>query len=305
MSQNHYQWNREESTEGNLQRIAMQQTELALDAAQSRGDVPERVHEIRKACKRVRALLRLVRPALGDSYTLENARFRDIGRTISDLRDSQSSLECYDKLMDRFDEQVDRQHFSPIRRYLTMRYQEQEDDQAAERLQQVANQLDTARESIVTWTLDKQGAEAWAGGVARTYKRARKGMKKAEKKPSADNFHDWRKRVKYHRHHAELLRPMFPSLLKGRAKAAHELTDLLGDAHDLDVLKDAVAPSDGAGDPQRLVEMQELMDRYRDELQQESLAQGERLLADKTDDLVDRWKTFWKAWARESQRLAA
>ena len=57
------------------------------------------VHESRKCLKRVRALLRLARPALQpETFRSENRRFRDIARALSAARDSQAMLESLAKL---------------------------------------------------------------------------------------------------------------------------------------------------------------------------------------------------------------
>ena len=72
-----------------VRRIARKQVEGAL-AVLREGDHadPETVHELRKHCKKLRALLRLVRPALGDVYAVENAHFRDMAQWLSPLRDA-------------------------------------------------------------------------------------------------------------------------------------------------------------------------------------------------------------------------
>ena len=46
------------------------------------------VHDVRKRCKKVRGLLRLVRPGLGPDYRRANADVRDAARELSSLRDA-------------------------------------------------------------------------------------------------------------------------------------------------------------------------------------------------------------------------
>ena len=57
------------------------------------------MHETRKALKRLRALLRLVRPAMGEAaFKQENAQLRDIGLSLSGARDRHVLLETVNKL---------------------------------------------------------------------------------------------------------------------------------------------------------------------------------------------------------------
>ena len=58
----------------------------------------EIVHSVRKKCKRIRALLRIVRPQIGSSYKPGNIFFRDIGRKLSCIRDQHVLSETLDKL---------------------------------------------------------------------------------------------------------------------------------------------------------------------------------------------------------------
>ena len=66
---------------------------------QAKGDYAVAVHETRKALKRLRALLRLVRPAIGeDAFKRENAQLREIGLSLSGARDRHVLLETVNKL---------------------------------------------------------------------------------------------------------------------------------------------------------------------------------------------------------------
>src|SRR5512134_3421447 len=73
------------------------------------------IHDARKAFKKIRAVLRLVRPILGSTYRHENAWFRDSARGLSDLRDAQAVLESFDKLQKAFPDRMNGQGFGEIR----------------------------------------------------------------------------------------------------------------------------------------------------------------------------------------------
>ena len=47
------------------------------------------VHAARKRLKKIRGVLCLVRPELAEWYRVENVRYRDVGRDLSQIRDAQ------------------------------------------------------------------------------------------------------------------------------------------------------------------------------------------------------------------------
>jgi CHAD domain-containing protein len=65
-------------------------------------------------------------------------------------------------------------------------------------------------------------------------------MRAARKDPSAENLHEWRKRVKDLWHATQIVRAAQPKRLKRVSRRAHKLADLLGDGHDLSMLRDYV-----------------------------------------------------------------
>src|SRR5881227_1108867 len=56
------------------------------------------VHDLRKAMKRWRALLRLLEPFLGDDARRLRAEARNLARDLSGARDAQSAIEALDDL---------------------------------------------------------------------------------------------------------------------------------------------------------------------------------------------------------------
>ena len=64
-------------------------------------DLEAVVHSVRKRGKRVRAVLRLVRPGLGDDYGPANIAVRDAGRRLAPIRDAHALLGTFDALTAR------------------------------------------------------------------------------------------------------------------------------------------------------------------------------------------------------------
>src|ERR1017187_822783 len=82
-------------------RIARKQTRSILShlEAESPKSHEQATHDARKALKRVRALLRLVRTGLGVKiYRQENRSFRKVARSLSPRRDAEVLLQTLTKL---------------------------------------------------------------------------------------------------------------------------------------------------------------------------------------------------------------
>jgi len=84
-----------------LKRIAREQIDKALgEIDDDQRDAAETVHQLRKRCKKLRGLIRLVRPSFKD-YAPENATFHDAAGALSDLHDARVLLATYDRSMAR------------------------------------------------------------------------------------------------------------------------------------------------------------------------------------------------------------
>ncbi|NJM55271.1 MAG: CHAD domain-containing protein [Verrucomicrobiae bacterium] len=82
-----------------MRRIGVAQIDAAIGHLHSDADLAAIVHSTRKCMKKLRALLRMVRPGLSTGvFERENARFRDIARQLSDLRDSHVLVATLDAL---------------------------------------------------------------------------------------------------------------------------------------------------------------------------------------------------------------
>ena len=269
------------SVEEGLRRIAVDQIDSAIAEIDDEDlDRHEVVHQVRKRCKKVRGLIRLVRPAFGD-YAAENAAFRDAAQALSYLRDSEALLETHDLLMETYGDQVDREALASVRRRLTERQKEIEAEHDLEgELQTFRDRMTEARERAERWRVAEDGFGPIAGGLRKTYKRAQRAMAVARERPSTESFHEWRKRVKYHWYHTRLLRPIWPGPMKAREQAADRMGDLLGDHHDLAVLE-------------------RRLDQGRADFGPSTDLDAFGALVRRRKEMARRWARYWQAWRAE------
>ena len=288
-----------ESAGDGVRRIAAEQVDRTISSLTDDDiDVHEGIHDARKRCKKVRAVCRLVRPALGDHYDVENRRFRDAGRLVADARDATAVIETFDEqVREPFGEQLDDDRINQVRNALVDRRTDILDNiELDDRIDELLTALRDGREAIEDWTLSDDGWEAIGPGLAKTYDRGRRSMADAYEHPSTTTFHEWRKRVKYHRYHMKLLRELWSKPMKARRKACHDLTDFLGDDHDLAVLRGLLATESKRFDEDDLRVLVAVIDRRRGELQARARPVGQRVFAESPDVLADRLGAYWEAW---------
>ena len=284
-----------------LRRMAVEQIDRAIaEIDDGELDAHETVHQVRKRCKKLRGLIRLVRPVF-HGYRAENRNFRNAANELSNIRDSQAVIEAYDVLADRYADLGDNSAFSSIRcRLARHRREAREDGDLEDKLSEFRITMIDSRRRAENWTIEGEGFDALAGGLAKTYKRARKAMERAERDPTAVKLHGWRKRIKYHWYHARLVRGMWPELIGAHRDAAKELAELLGDHHDLAVLRDTLREeSAGFGTPADLEAFVDLIARRQAVLESRSFALGRKLLAEKRSALLHRWGVYWTVWDSE------
>jgi CHAD domain-containing protein len=219
-----------------LRRIACSQIDRAIAEIDS-PELPrdEVVHRLRRRTKKLRALLRLVRPHF-DRYAEENAAFRDMARLLSSSRDATVMWHTLDRLLRAWESGAlpgDAVRLRPL-----LGDDAQEGTEAEAGLSIVRARLAAARGRVGGWTLDVEGLDALADGLERSYRRARKAMAAARAEPVADRLHEWRKRVKAHGFHQRLLRHAVSRGMDAGQARLDELGELLGDLNDLAMLRE-------------------------------------------------------------------
>ena len=273
-----------EGVRAGILRAADEQLDVALRALDDGidDDPVGAVHAARKAVKKERSLLRLARAALpAKQRRAENAALRRAARGLSDARDAEVMVQTLDQLSQRFAGQLPESSFAAVREPLE-REREAERAQLVDsaRVPEAAGQLAGARARIDGWRLRSGGWTVLEPGLERSYRRGRRAMREAGRRRSAERMHAWRKRVKDLWYQQRLLAPVGGPAIRGQAKDLHRLADLLGDHHDLGVLRRRLTddPPPVAADVDGIVG---LIEHRQAELEGEALSLGSRIYAEK------------------------
>ncbi len=286
------------STRKNLRRLGRRELDRALAAIEDPDalGMHETVHDVRKRCKKVRAVLRLYRPGLGAEYRRANDDVRDAARELSPLRDAHATLATFDELVAAtHGERLPGDALAGVRAGLARRAHDAERDDPAPALAAAGRRLARARERVDRWSPDDDVAIVLKG-LAANYRDGRRAFREARDRPGDEAFHDWRKRTKYAWHHVTLLEPVAPSALRPLRRRLKDLSDGLGDDHDLAVLAAMLrsAPADFGGDGAR--EALALIHAARADLQDRCLRLGARIYAEPPKALRARVAGYWWAW---------
>ena len=295
-----------ETVEDGIKRIVHEQIEQAIKEIDSpRMKRSDAVHEVRKHCKRIRAVLRLVRTQFEKTYQFENVWFRDAAKGLAELRDAEAIIETYDSLLDKFDDQIDRRAFAPVRRAFTLRQKKisEESGDVKQKLKKLRGRMNKAAGRIANWKLKVAEFAGVEAGLVATYLRARKTMAAASDAPTAANFHEWRKQAKYHEFHMRLLSGLWQPVMGSLAKETAALSDLLGDDHNLEVLHQTLLKSPKQYGKKRDIQvLLGLIDRRSAELRVEANTIGTRIFAEKPNAFGRRFRGYWEAWRCEAGR---
>jgi CHAD domain-containing protein len=298
MSSRSFRLNPGEPLPDEVRRVARGRIDHALDELRGESDSTreEAVHEARKDMKKLRALVRLVRGELGDRvYRAENACFRDTARGLSGVRDADVMLATLGDLEERYGELPGAGN--RLRPALVAHRFRTSAGSLKPAAQSAIDTLGEARERVADWPLETDGFEALEEGLGRIYRQGRRDFRAARKAPTAERMHEWRKRTKDLWYHLQLLQDSWKPVVSALADEAHELSDRLGDEHDLTVLREwahrHASALNGAEPVLRGFDV--IIENRQRELQQEAFEYGARIYADKPSVFVGRLESWWEA----------
>lgn len=291
-----YALDRDEPLGDGLKRVAAGRVEEAI--ARLRGissgevDKADAVHGARKDMKKLRTVLRLLRDELPKDLCQEEMRcYREASRALSAARDAEVKLATLDDLAGRTGE-LPGEAVEAWRQILAR------DREAAINMsgdeKEVINQLEAGLARIEGWRLEGDSWVMIGGALERSYRRGRRAMRAAEKDPSEANFHRWRKRAKDLWYALQIVSGAWSETLDPFADEAHRLSDLLGDHHDLAVLRADLGERRLGEEETRLLEA--VIEARQTDLAREAFPLGRRLYAERPKAFARRLRRYWEAW---------
>jgi CHAD domain-containing protein len=292
-----FELTRDEGLAAGLTRVATERAEKALERLResSAGEAADAVHGARKDMKKLRTVLRLLRDELGSKiYKVENARFRDAARALSETRDAEVKLETLDALAEH-EEALPAEAVESWRKILD-RDREAATNAARDEpaVAEAISLLEAGLEGICDWKLEGDSWKLLDDALTRTYRRGRRAMKAAAKRRGEADFHEWRKRAKDLWYELRLFSGTWPGPLEATAEEAHRLTELLGDHHDLAILREDLRQRNlGEGET---VSLEAAIGRRQEALAADAFPLSRRLYAERPRDFSRRLRRYRQAW---------
>ena len=172
-----YSFQLEESVAESTRRIAHQELDVAIERLTEKlpSDPEKAVHNARKAIKRERSLVRLVRGAIPrEERRHENAALRDAAQLLSGARDADVMIATVDGLSQRFAGQLPERAFTAIEAALEKDDDGHDEHTLVARAAGVTAELRAIRERTAEWEIASEEWRALDAGLVRSYMRGQK-----------------------------------------------------------------------------------------------------------------------------------
>jgi CHAD domain-containing protein len=293
-----YRLEKDEQLGAGFRRILIEQTERLSDALASADEnFEEAIHEVRKRCKRVRAVARLLRPHARELYRRENAAFRDIARRLSPFRDAHVQVETFDELVSRALEQ---ERFAGLKDLMPVNINRNE-ELLKKQLSATRDAVGAAHKRLEEIRIsDGPPSQLIGAGLRINYQRGRRAMARAYDKPEPATFHEWRKHAKDLGYQMQILCNLWPPVFKRVKSELDTLGDLLGKGHDLTVMRGTILKNAHGGiAPEDLQAFLALTEERDFQLQSEAETIGRRIYAERSKDFIRRTFVYWDTWQAE------
>lgn len=276
-----FQLKKKEAIPEGIVRIAEGRLDSALDQLSGRAgsDAATAVHETRKDLKKLRAVTRLA-----GADPRWDKRFRKTGRRLAGRRDAYVLLATLDGLIERGE--VKRKDVRGLRKGLAADRRQQEAEAQPSELAYA--ELVVARSEIAGIAPGGNSFKALRPGLEAIYADGRAGYRTARRRPTPEHLHEWRKGVKGLWYSAAMLNPAWPKMMGQLASEAKELSELLGEDHDLALLADRAKGK-------KHKPLRKAIAKRRSRLRKRALKLGRRLYAEKPKGFSRRIGQAWKA----------
>jgi len=235
-----YSINLNKNVENQSHKVAFSQLKKSIQEIEDNSlSMDNKIHQLRKRCKKMRGLLRIIRPQLKDSsvYNAQNQYFKETAKQFSAIRDKKMLDDTFKKIVVKYN--LDENRYIQILKSIESMIVQSEIS-VQNHFATYRAEYENNKKNIKQYRLKKKNSKALDNGIKKGYKKAKKLKKKAYSTQSDKDFHQWRKWVKYHWYHMRLIKKNEKCVLGPRVKMSGMLADILGGEHDLSVFKSFV-----------------------------------------------------------------
>ena len=200
------------------------------------------VHDLRKAFKRWRAILRLIEPTIGEEAVILRAEARDLAREMATARDGQAVQEAFADLGDDLPDLSARSRAAVAERLAQVGASAEAASLTPMRKARIGEMWARASAAIERWSIQRFDRMEATKQLAATYRRVRAAIPQDWSTASPEALHRLRQRVVEHRYQMELVDTLWPKLMRLWTSEAQRLRDRLGAHQDLVILRQLTEP---------------------------------------------------------------
>lgn len=286
-----------------VRRVAAHQFTLAVARLTSAGDgTPDgSVHTARRHVKKVRALIRLVRPVLGRRYRDVDRRLRAVNRILAPIADAQATAAMLPGVVWRRGGDLPADLVARLRDSVTRRESMAYEDAALnDAFGTTAALLRAECDAIGEWRLRHNGFRAVARGLESTARKSRRAMRKALAGSRVDDYRTWRQLAKYHWLQVRLLTARCGGGLDLDERRLEALDGYLGDCRNCAILRE-VLTSDSQLDRTDAARGLQAVRRYERQLRRCARRIGTAIYDETPKDFVRRVERLWRTTTRRTR----
>jgi CHAD domain-containing protein len=280
-----------------LKRMILKEMHYVIDCIQDNDQIVSlKIHEIRKAFKVIRAILRMVRDSVGYSvYFRENVFFRDLSRHLSDARDNEVLLQrakivqlnMPPGLKDAGSERM-------INELDTVRDRSLQEIVKGENLiKLMSDELNQSTLRIKNLHINNEGFGVIESGILRTYNQALKYLNKTTEEPGETNIHEFRKRVKYLWYQIMILKPLYSRMLKAVIKSLESISEDFGLHRDYTLFIQRMDKNNYFGlKPKQVIYIQQFTHDEQLKIYGNALEPAKKFFIERPEDFVSKLKKY-------------
>lgn len=278
-----------------IRRIVLEQLDIAASELKAIGDpeTDQAIHDARRRVKKIRAVIRLVRPVLDKPYRSVDADLSDVSQLLAPVADGQGIINTLNALAQRYHNVLPKRTASSIRSELVEREKRVDSQAKAEHvLQRAASALRSERSRVKRWQLSAKGFNALEPGLKESFRRSRQAMKTARLHPTPEKYRTWRRQVKDLWFHIRLIESRCGNQLMGYQRRLEALDGVLGEYHNLVLLRDVLVTDSGLS-RREAAQCLKVVAKYERVLRRDAQVLGGRLYSERPRSVVKRIKHFW------------
>jgi CHAD domain-containing protein len=250
------------------------------------------VHLVRVTIKRLRALLRLIRPMITERvFAQENTRLKKAAWRLSLARDSDVARQTLATLP----VSSDRDAVASV--LAGFSNNDESPIEISKAMNEIELDLEQTRLEFHQIRISGQEWEAIGPGLEDVYRQCRKRMRSALRQGDDEAFHKWRIRVKNLYYELQMLQPVWPDRLVKMVADLRQLEEKIGADHDLVVLKQSLLKTpDAFGGIKAVEHVVGPLNEKSKQLRREAEPLGKAILDQTSRRFVRELGQYWSKW---------